>query len=133
MRAVMTTQRLVLGSLIRGMPGIDRLAIGLSGLCAVHCVVTILMVSALASAGSGIVSPHLHEIGLVLAIVFGALGLGIGAWTHGRMLPAATGAFGLGIMAGALNLPHGGAEAAATVLGVAIVALGHDLNRRARG
>ena len=34
-------------------------------------------------------------------------------------------------MAGALAMPHGGAETLYTMLGVAIVALGHDLNRRA--
>jgi hypothetical protein len=34
-------------------------------------------------------------------------------------------------MAGALTLPHSGHEAVYTILGVAILALGHDLNRRA--
>jgi hypothetical protein len=38
---------------------------------------------------------------------------------------------GLGVMAGALSLPHDGAEVIYTIVGVAILALGHDLNRRA--
>ena len=34
----------------------------------------------------------------------------------------------LGVMAGALTLPHDGTEALYTVIGVAILALGHRLN-----
>ncbi len=34
-------------------------------------------------------------------------------------------------MAGALSLPHGGTGSVYAILGVAILALGHDLNRRA--
>jgi len=41
------------------------------------------------------------------------------------------GGLGLGAMAGALAVPHGGAETVYTMVGVAILALGHDLNRRA--
>ncbi|WP_448658178.1 MerC domain-containing protein [Sphingomonas sp. CJ99] len=134
----MTTQSILTGQggtagWLRAVPGIDRLAIIVSGLCVVHCVATLMLVSALTAAGGGIVSPHLHELGLVLAILFGAVGLGVGALNHGYLMPVATGAFGLGVMAGALTVPHGAAEAAATVLGVLIVALGHDLNRRAAG
>ena len=46
--------------------------------------------------------------------------------------PFAVGSFGLGMMAGALSRPHDGTEVIATMIGVAVVALGHDLNRRAR-
>jgi uncharacterized membrane protein YfcA len=38
----------------------------------------------------------------------------------------------LGMMAGALTLPHGDGELLATLVGVAVLALGHDLNFRAR-
>jgi hypothetical protein len=34
-------------------------------------------------------------------------------------------------MAGSLSLPHGPGEMAYTMVGVLILALGHDLNRRA--
>ena len=47
------------------------------------------------------------------------------------MMPRAVGGLGLGVMAGALTMPHGGIETLYTVVGVAILALGHDLNRRA--
>ncbi|MCW4463346.1 MerC domain-containing protein [Sphingomonas sp. BT-65] len=108
----------------------DRLAIGLSSLCLAHCVASTVLL-ALASAAGAFLHPAIHEIGLVLAILFGLVALGRGIWKHGYMLPSAVGAFGLGMMAGALTLPHGGQEILWTVLGVAVLALGHDLNRRA--
>ena len=111
--------------------GLDRFAIGLSGLCLVHCFATAVLVALAASAGGLLVSPVIHEIGLVIAIPLGALALGRGIWTHGYMMPSAIGALGLGMMAGALTLPHGDMEVLYTLVGVAILALGHDLNRRA--
>lgn len=44
------------------------------------------------------------------------------------MLPASIGVLGLGVMAGALSLPHDGREPVYTVIGVMILALGHRLN-----
>jgi hypothetical protein len=75
--------------------------------------------------------PAIHEIGLVLAIGFGILALGQGILQHGFILPASIGALGIGIMAGALTLPHGEIEMFYTVLGVGVLALGHTLNHRA--
>lgn len=109
---------------------LDRFAIGLSGLCLVHCIATTVLLTLLSSAGA-LLDPAIHEVGLGLAILFGIVALGRGAWLHGYMLPAAVGAFGIGIMAGALTLPHGSFEVVWTLIGVGIVALGHDLNRRA--
>ncbi|MGH6706006.1 MAG: MerC family mercury resistance protein, partial [Sphingomicrobium sp.] len=43
-------------------------------------------------------------------------------------MPSAVGGLGLGVMAGALTMPHDGTEALYTVVGVAILALGHRLN-----
>jgi hypothetical protein len=108
----------------------DRVAIGLSSLCLAHCLATTVLL-ALASAAGSLMHPLIHEVGLVLAILFGIVALGRGILMHGYMMPAAVGAFGLGIMAGALTLEHGGPEIVWTVIGVAILALGHDLNRRA--
>lgn len=110
---------------------LDRLAIGLSGLCIVHCLASAVLLAVLASAGGLLLNPLVHEVGLVLAIGFGIIALGRGVLEHGFMMPAAVGGLGLGVMAGALTLPHGGPEAVYTILGVAILALGHDLNRRA--
>lgn len=107
--------------------GLDRIAMGISGLCVVHCVATAALVGLLASAGF-LGNPLIHEVGLTLAMAIGAYALGRGLLEHGFLLPAATGAAGLGIMAGALSLPEGGHEAIYTVAGVMIVALGHRLN-----
>jgi hypothetical protein len=111
---------------------LDRVAMTLSGMCLVHCIATTVLLAAVASAG-GLLSPAIHEVGLSLAILLGMLGLGRGILRHGYMLPAAVGGFGLGMMAGALSLPHDGTgtEAIWTMVGVLTLALGHDLNRRA--
>ncbi|MFP5330389.1 MAG: MerC domain-containing protein [Alphaproteobacteria bacterium] len=110
-------------------PGrLDRLAIGLSGLCLVHCLATAVVLAALATAGGLLGAPIVHEVGLVLAIVLGAVALGRGALEHGFLMPIAVGSLGLGVMAGALTFPHDGSEALYTMLGVGIVALGHRLN-----
>jgi hypothetical protein len=110
---------------------IDRLGIALSGLCVVHCLTSAVLLAVLASAGGMLVDHRIHEVGLLLAIALGALALGRGVVEHGFMMPAAIGGLGLGVMAGALTLPHTGGEVVYTILGVAILALGHDLNRRA--
>lgn len=112
--------------------GFDRIAIGISGLCAVHCLATAVLVALAASAGGLLLSPIIHEVGLVIAIGLGALALGRGVVQHGYMMPAAIGALGLGVMAGAISLPHDGSgETLFTLIGVGLLALGHDLNRRA--
>lgn len=108
----------------------DRFAIGLASLCLAHCLASTVLL-ALASAAGALLHPLIHEIGLALAIVLGMVALGRGIWKHGYMMPAAVGGFGLGMMAGALTLPHGGQEIVWTIVGVAVLALGHDLNRRA--
>lgn len=110
---------------------IDRLAIGLSGLCLVHCVASAVLVLILASAGGLLVDPRIHEIGLAFAIALGALGLGRGIFDHGFMMPSSIGGIGLGTMAGSLTLVHGLEEIVVSVFGVLVLALGHDLNRRA--
>jgi len=111
---------------------VDRLAIGLSGLCLVHCLASAIFVAVLASAGGILLHPAIHEVGLMFAIALGIVALGRGIFDHGFMMPSAIGGLGLGVMAGSLNLPEGGMGTVYTILGVSILALGHDLNRRAR-
>jgi hypothetical protein len=113
---------------------LDRAGIGLSALCIAHCLTSAIVVTALASFGGVFFSHIVHEIGLGIAILLGAVALGNGVIRHGYIAPFATGSFGLGIMAGALSL-HGSPqelELFATLAGVMILALGHDLNSRAR-
>ena len=107
---------------------LDRYAIGLSGLCMVHCLATSVLLALVASAGSMLGADWIHEVGLGLAMIMGAIALGRGILEHGYSMPSAVGGLGLGVMAGALTLPHDGTEAVYTVLGVGILALGHRLN-----
>ena len=52
---------------------LDRFAIGLSGLCLVHCLGTTVMLAMLASAGGMLGAHWIHEVGLTLAMVMGAI------------------------------------------------------------
>ncbi len=110
---------------------LDRLAIGLSGLCLVHCVASAVFIAFLAAGGSFLLDPIFHEIGMSIAFVLGVIGFGRGIFQHGFMLPSAIGGLGLGIMAGSLTIGHEDGGTLYSILGVLIVALGHDLNRRA--
>jgi len=107
---------------------LDRLGIAISGACLVHCLATAVLLAALASAGGFLGAPIIHEVGLTLAMLLGAVSLGRGVLEHGFMMPVAVGALGLGVMFGALQLPHDGSEALCTMLGVGVLALGHRLN-----
>jgi hypothetical protein len=108
---------------------LDRIAIALSGMCIVHCLATAVTLALLASAGGLLGAAWIHELGLTLAMVLGAVALGRGVLEHGFMMPSAVGGLGLGVMAGALTMPHDGSEALFTIVGVAVLALGHQLNR----
>lgn len=110
---------------------IDRLAIGLSGLCLVHCIASAVLVVVAASAAGMLLDPVIHEVGMGIALALGILGLGRGMFLHGYMMPAAVGSLGLGIMAGALTLDHAQGGTLYAIVGVLVLALGHDLNRRA--
>ena len=110
---------------------LDRLAMGLSGLCLVHCLATAVLMGFLATIGGFLGQPIVHEVGLALATILGAIALGRGWIEHRFILPFLVGAAGLGLMALAIALPEGGQEAITTVAGVCILALGHRLNLQA--
>ena len=112
---------------------LDRFGMALSGLCALHCVAGLVLVTVLGLGGEALLSPAIHEVGLALAVVVGALTLGLGALRHGRTGPLAVGAAGLALMSLALGVPHGPAEAALTIAGVALVAFAHMRNLRHAG
>jgi hypothetical protein len=112
---------------------LDRAAIGLSGLCLIHCLGTALVVALTATAASIFLNPLIHEIGLAMAIGLGVIALGSGMLTHRRKAPMLVAALGLCSMAYALSLRHGVAgEVVFTILGVCLVAIGHSLNWRAQ-
>lgn len=115
-------------SAIRGR--FDRAGIVLSGLCLVHCLASIVIVSALGIGGQFLLAPIIHEIGLALAMIIAAVAIGYGALRHRRAAPFVTAMTGLTFMGGALAVPHGYEEAVLTIIGVALVSLGHILNLR---
>lgn len=109
---------------------LDRAGILLSGLCALHCLLGIVLVSVLGLGGEALLSPAIHEVGLALAIVVGVLTLGLGVLRHGQTGPLLIGAGGIVLMASALGVGHGLPEALLTVAGVALVATAHIRNLR---
>lgn len=109
---------------------LDRTGIWLSGLCALHCVLGIVLVSMLGLGGGALLAPAIHEIGLALAILVGIATLGLGVLRHGQLGPLALGACGIALMAAALAVGHGVPEAVLTIAGVALVATAHIRNLR---
>jgi hypothetical protein len=108
----------------------DRVGILLSGLCALHCLTTLVLVAALGLGGGFLLNPAMHRVGLALAILVGGIGLGVGIARHGKREPLALGAAGLALMTLALLTGHGPAEAALTIAGVTLVAWAHWRNVR---
>jgi len=111
----------------------DKFGIGLAGLCALHCMATILIVSGLGVGGHFLLAPAIHEIGLALAVIIAAIAIGWGAWRHRRPAPVLIALTGLGFMAGALMVGHGFEEALLTIIGVVLVSIGHLMNLRGLG
>lgn len=113
---------------IRGR--LDRFGMLLSGLCAVHCVLGIVIVAGLGLGGGLLLDPVIHRIGLLLATIIAAVAIGLGALQHRRAAPFVVAMTGLTFMGGGLAVEHGAEEAVLTIIGVSLVALGHVLNIR---
>lgn len=106
----------------------DRFGVLLSGLCAVHCILGIVLVGVLGLGGQFLLAPEIHEIGLALAVAIGAISLGFGVLRHRRIEPLILGGVGLLLMTAALFVGHGLPEAVLTILGVCLVATAHMRN-----
>ena len=113
---------------IRGR--LDRAGMLLSCLCAVHCVLGVVIVAGLGISGGLLLDPIFHRVGLLLATVIAGVAIGIGAIQHRRPLPFVVAMTGLSFMGGGLAVEHGFHEAVLTVIGVSLVAGGHVLNLR---
>ena len=109
---------------------LDRAGIFLSGACALHCLLSILLVSGLGLGGELFFAPDIHRVGLVLATLIAGVAIGWGALRHRMAAPFVIAMTGLTFMGGALAVPHGQKEAILTIIGVALVSLGHILNLR---
>ena len=113
---------------IRGR--LDRAGVLLSSLCAVHCVLGIVIVAGLGLGGGLLLDPIIHRVGLLLATLVAGVAIGIGAVQHRRALPFVVAMTGLTFMGGGLAVEHGIEEAVLTIIGVTLVATGHVLNLR---
>ena len=108
----------------------DRVGITLSGLCLLHCVAGLLLVTGLGIGGQWLLAPVIHRIGLALAIAVGLLTIGVGVLRHGQLPPLIVGTIGLLLMGGGLFVEHGMEEAVLTISGVVLLAVAHILNLR---
>ncbi|MBV7256775.1 MerC domain-containing protein [Pacificimonas sp. WHA3] len=109
---------------------LDRFAIGLSGLCLVHCLIGALFMAFVAASGTAVLGHNVHQWGLAIAVPLAVVALVGGAVSHGRWEAVAVGSFGVGAMGGALLAGHGPREIVLTILGVILVAIAHALNMR---
>ena len=109
---------------------LDRAGIALSALCAVHCLLSVLLVSAIGIGAEALLDPAIHRFGLLIATLVAAVAIGWGAVRHRMAAPFVVAMMGLSFMGGALAVPHGVEEAVLTIIGVALVSLGHILNLR---
>ena len=109
---------------------LDRVGITLSGLCLIHCLAGLLLVTVLGVGGNWLLAPEIHRVGLAFAIVVGVFTIGLGVFRHGRMGPMVLGTLGLALMTAGLFVEHGVPEMAFTVSGVILLACGHILNLR---
>jgi MerC mercury resistance protein len=110
---------------------LDQIGIGLAGLCAIHCLATLVVISTLGFGGHFLFDESIHRVGLALALGVAAVAIGWGLLRHGRLLPFTIALGGLLLMAAALIVPHGANEFLLTLLGVALVSAGHLMNLRA--
>jgi hypothetical protein len=113
-----------------GASWIDVSAIGLSGLCLVHCLAEGLFIAALSALSVVVAEAHtLHLIFLGLAIPAAAFAFWRGWTRHRRLGIAQIGAIGLLFMVIAVLQPFGhDAEVALTVVGVAVLGFAHLRN-----
>ncbi|PKP95331.1 MAG: MerC domain-containing protein [Alphaproteobacteria bacterium HGW-Alphaproteobacteria-14] len=110
---------------------LDQIGIGLAGLCVLHCLTTLVVISSLGLGGHFLLDDNIHRVGLALALGVAAVAIGWGLLRHRRMLPFGLALVGLMLMGVALAVPHGTDELMLTLVGVTLVSIGHLLNLRA--
>ncbi len=108
----------------------DRAGMALSCLCAVHCVLGLVLVAGFGLGGTLLLDPAIHRYGLLVATIIAGVAIGVGAIQHRRPAPFVVAMMGLSFMGGGLAVDHGVEEAVLTIIGVSLVAVGHLLNVR---
>lgn len=112
---------------------LDFSAIGVSGLCLVHCLASGVFVASLSavSLSQFTASHEFHIYTLLAAIPLAVWALGRGWLRQRRAVPPALGGVGLALMAvGVLPSLAGSVETVLTMAGVTVLAAGHYLNWR---
>ena len=107
----------------------DLLGAILSGLCAIHCAASVLVV-----AGSGMGSVFLqsewaHTVFAAFAVLFAALSFPSALRQHGQMTPPVAGTTGIVLLLAGLIAPES-LEMPFTVVGAGLAAFAHLWNRR---
>ena len=110
---------------------LDHVGLALAGLCAVHCLAALLIVSALGLGSHFLLAESIHRTGLLLAMIVAAVAIGWGFMRHRLIAPLVIAGAGIAVMAGALAVDHGTGELLLTLAGVALVSAGHVMNLRA--
>lgn len=114
------------------LSALDRAAIGLSALCAVHCLISVVLIAVLSVAGSIWTDPAIHRIGMIGAVLLAAVAFGPTLIRERLTRGLVVGMVGLLLMALGLLVPHGWPEVAATITGTSLLAAAHLMNTRAR-
>jgi hypothetical protein len=110
---------------------LDRIAIGLSGLCLLHCMAGFVLLTLFALTGDWF-DHRIHVVGLVLAMPLAAVALWRGWRRHRRWPIGAVGAVGLAVMLASLVVAHGGLqEMLVSMAGVTLLAMAHWQNMKA--
>ena len=107
----------------------DRMAIGLSVMCTVHCFATPVILALLPSfAVLQIDSEQFHLWILAAVLPTSLLALSLGCKKHKRLRYMGCGVIGLAFMICAVLLGHEVAEKALTLIGSAFIAVAHWFN-----
>jgi MerC mercury resistance protein len=110
---------------------LDRIAIGLSGLCLLHCMAGFVMLSLFALTGDWL-DHRVHVVGLVAAMPLAAVALWRGWQRHQRVDIGVMGIVGLAVMATSLAVEHGDMiEMLVSMAGVGLLAVAHWRNLKA--
>lgn len=114
-------------------PLLDRLAIGASTLCLIHCLALPALLFVLPALSALLtVSEGFHALAFAVAVPTSAAALAMGHRRHRRHRPALIALIGLtAIGVGALAALSAAAETAITVTGSLLLAAGHTCNARA--
>lgn len=113
---------------------VERMAVGASVLCLIHCAGLPLLLAALPALSRLVALPEaLHLWILVLAVPSSGLALLVGTWRHRLWQPLLAGGIGLALLAaGALVFAETSQEVPLTIAGSLFLVFGHVRNWRLR-